>query len=53
MIADALGAATLISGGAALYFALTSDSRKSAKSHASIAPSVVPTLGGVVLSGSF
>lgn len=48
-ITDALAAATILSGGAALYLALTSDWHKPTKSHASI----LPTLGGVVVQGGF
>jgi hypothetical protein len=54
-VTDALGAATLISGGAALYFAIShsgdSPTPKSGKANKSIV--VAPTLGGMVLEGSF
>jgi hypothetical protein len=54
-VTDALGAATLVSGGVALYFALThrgdSPERKPTKANKSIV--LAPTLGGMVLAGSF
>jgi tetratricopeptide (TPR) repeat protein len=52
---DALGAATIISGGVALYFAIShgrnSPSPKSGKADRPIV--VAPTLGGMVVEGSF
>jgi hypothetical protein len=52
-VADALGAATLISGGVALYFVL-SHSGSSPKPKSERKPiAVIPTLGGMVLQGSF
>jgi hypothetical protein len=50
---DALGAATLLSGGAALYFVIShsSNSPKSGKTNRPIA--VAPTLGGLVVEGRF
>ena len=52
---DALGAATLISGGVALYFVLShvgnSPTPKSGKTNKSIV--LAPTLGGMVLGGAF
>ena len=54
-VADALGAATVISGGVALYFALShsgvSAKPKSGKAIEAIV--VAPTVGGIVLQGSF
>ena len=52
-LTDALGGATLVSGGMALYFALThkGDSPKSGKSNRSIV--VAPTLGGMMVEGNF
>jgi len=54
-VTDALGGATLISGAAALYFALTytgnSPTPKSGKTDKPIV--VAPTLGGMVVEGSF
>jgi hypothetical protein len=54
-VADALGAATLISGGVALYFALShsgvSPKPKSGRTIEAIV--VAPTVGGIVLQGSF
>jgi len=54
-VTDALGAATLISGGAALYFAIThygnSSAAKSEKANKTIV--VSPTVGGMVLEGNF
>jgi hypothetical protein len=54
-VTDALGAATLVSGGVALYFALThrgdSPERKPAKANKSVV--LAPTWGGMVLEGSF
>lgn len=54
-LTDALGGATLISGGVALYFALThsgdSPTKKSTKTNKPIA--LTPTLGGVVVEGGF
>jgi tetratricopeptide (TPR) repeat protein len=55
-ITDALGAATVVSGGVALYYVLTSASAtpKAKPGKASVEPIVfVPTLGGMVLQGSF
>ena len=54
-LTDALGAATLVSGGVALYFALShgGDPQKP-KSGKADAPIVVsPTVGGMVVEGSF
>jgi hypothetical protein len=52
---DALGAATLLSGGAALYFALShrgdSATRSSGKTEKPI--TLAPTLGGMVVQGNF
>ncbi|HEY5284078.1 MAG TPA: hypothetical protein VIM14_14895 [Polyangia bacterium] len=54
-VTDALGAATLVSGGVALYFVLThrgdSPERKPAQANKSVV--LAPTLGGMVLEGSF
>ena len=54
-LTDGLGAATLISGGVALYFAVTRDRGetppKPGKADESFV--VVPTLGGLILQGSF
>ena len=54
-VTDALGGATLISGGVALYFALSnrgdSPTQKSRKTNKSIA--LIPTIGGMVLEGGF
>jgi hypothetical protein len=54
-VTDALGAATLISGGVALYFVLShsgaSPKPKSGKAIEAIV--VAPTVGGIVLQGSF
>jgi hypothetical protein len=54
-ITDAIGAATLVSGGVALYFALThgGDPQKpeSGKTDTSIV--MAPTLGGMVVEGTF
>jgi len=54
-VTDALGAATLISGGVALYFVLTrSGDSLRPKSRATNQPIVLaPTVGGMVLQGSF
>jgi hypothetical protein len=54
-ITDALGAATLVSGGVALYFVLShgSDSAKPKSAKAGAPVVLVPTLGGMVLEGSF
>jgi len=50
---DAFGAATLVSGGIALYLALTHDwsKTKSAKMNKTVV--LAPTLGGMVLQGAF
>lgn len=59
-VTDALGAATIVSGGVALYFALThnaalqgpkTDKQQTEKKDRSI--SWAPTVGGMVLQGSF
>jgi tetratricopeptide (TPR) repeat protein len=54
-VADALGAATIISGGVALYFVLShsgvSPKPKSGKAIEAIV--VAPTVGGIVFQGSF
>lgn len=54
-VTDVLGAATIVSGGVALYFALTyaaeSKAEQAAKEKKSV--SLLPTLGGMVLQGSF
>jgi tetratricopeptide (TPR) repeat protein len=54
-VTDALGGATLISGGVALYFALTqrgdSPASKPGKTNRPIA--LVPTVGGMILEGGF
>jgi hypothetical protein len=54
-VTDALGAATLISGGVTLYLALThtgdAPEHKPAKATKSVV--LAPTLGGMVLAGSF
>lgn len=54
-VTDALGVATIISGGMALYFALSHSgvSPKSKSGETSQPISVVPTVGGMVLQGSF
>ncbi len=53
-IADAFGAATLLSGGACLYFALTSGgSSRSAKHGKTTVVGWAPTVGGVTLQGAF
>lgn len=54
-ITDALGAATLVSGGVALYFALShgSDGAKPKSAKAGTPLVLVPTVGGMVLEGSF
>ncbi len=54
-VADAMGAAALISGGVALYFAVTHarDSRKREFRKSAEPIVLAPTLGGMVLSGSF
>jgi tetratricopeptide (TPR) repeat protein len=54
-VTDALGAATLISGGVALYIALThrGDSPKAKSSETNIPIVLAPTVGGMVLQGSF
>jgi hypothetical protein len=54
-VTDALGAATLISGGVALYFALfhSGVSPKPRSGKASEPIVVAPTMGGMVLQGSF
>ncbi len=53
-IADSFGAATILSGGAALYFALTSGgSSQPAKSGKATVVGWAPTVGGMVLQGSF
>ncbi len=49
-VTDALGAATLISGGLALYFALTHSSSPPAKTTEAV---VLPTISGVGLRGNF
>ncbi len=54
-ITDGFGAATLIAGGVALYFALTGPSepanKTGSKAHSSV--SLTPTLGGMVLHGAW
>lgn len=59
-VTDALGAATIVSGGVALYYALThgtgsqrpkADKQQSEKNTPAI--SLAPTVGGMVLQGSF
>jgi hypothetical protein len=54
-ITDAFGAATLLSGGAALYFWFTSDPShpKPAKSGKATVIGLAPTVGGMVLQGKF
>jgi tetratricopeptide (TPR) repeat protein len=54
-VTDALGAATLISGGVALYFVLshTGGSPKPKSGRAGEAIVVAPTVGGMVMQGSF
>ena len=54
-VTDAFGAATLLSGGAAIYFWLTSDASnpKPAKSGKATVIGLAPTVGGMVLQGSF
>lgn len=54
-VTDALGAATLVSGGVALYFALShrGDSPERMPAKAKKAIVVAPTFGGMVLAGSF
>ncbi len=52
---DALGAATLLSGGAAIYLWLTSDASnpKPAKAGKATVIGLAPTVGGMVLQGNF
>ncbi len=52
---DALGAATLLSGGVALYLAIThrSDSPKAKSGKVAEPIALVPTVGGMVVAGSF
>lgn len=51
-LTDAFGAATLISGGAVLYFLLTdTGSKKTSKGRASVA--LAPTVGGMLLHGQW
>jgi tetratricopeptide (TPR) repeat protein len=54
-ITDAFGAATVLSGGAAIYFWLTSESSnpKPAKPAKATVVGLAPTLGGMVLQGNF
>jgi tetratricopeptide (TPR) repeat protein len=54
-ITDAFGAATLLSGGAAIYFWLTSagPTPQPAKSAKATVLGLAPTVGGMVLQGSF
>jgi hypothetical protein len=54
-IADAFGAATLLSGGAAVYFWLTSNDSNPhpAKSGKATVIGLAPTVGGMVLQGNF
>ena len=51
LITDGLGAATLLSGGVALYFLITDPPASPTSSKSSVALS--PTLGGMILQGSF
>jgi hypothetical protein len=59
-VTDALGAATIVSGGVALYFALThstgaqgqkADKQRTERKESAL--SLAPTVGGMVLQGSF
>jgi hypothetical protein len=51
-LADAFGAATLVSGGVTLYFLLTgTGSKKSSSTKTSVA--LVPTVGGMLLHGAW
>jgi hypothetical protein len=53
-IADAFGAATILSGGAALYFALTSGGSSQSPKHGKTTMiGWAPTVGGVSLQGAF
>jgi hypothetical protein len=54
-VTDALGAATIISGGVALYLALTSSGTKATRKDSSNTRSVVlaPTVGGMVVHGAW
>lgn len=52
-ITDAFGAATLLSGGVAAYFALTYSSAPSAKGAKPNVVGLAPTVGGMLLQGSF
>jgi hypothetical protein len=52
-IADAFGAATILSGGAALYFALTAGPSRAPKPGKAMVVGWAPTLGGMVLQGAF
>jgi hypothetical protein len=54
-LTDAFGAATLVSGGAAVYFALSrgGDSPKPKSRKSGVFVAVIPTVGGMVVEGSF
>ena len=54
-ITDAFGSAAIVSGGVALYFALShgGDSPKAKSGKASVPVAVVPMVGGMVLEGNF
>jgi tetratricopeptide (TPR) repeat protein len=54
-VTDILGTATIVSGGVALYFALThaADTRAEQAERNRKSISLVPTIGGMVLQGSF
>jgi hypothetical protein len=54
-LTDALGAATIISGGVALYFALSHGGapQKAKSRNTDVSVVLAPTVGGMVLQGSF
>jgi len=54
-VTDAFGAATIVSGGVALYFALSrsGDSPKAKSGKSSVPITVVPTVGGMMVGGNF